>query len=324
MKREDKLRQAYGPGAADDIEEDGYEPYLDGVAPLAWEMICVTRFESAYKPKGVREKISWFDLAREFMRPAITEDKFSVALFSPATFVGDYRKKENIELVYGVGLDIDHGLPAAPAPDPLFGLGTVYETFSDVQALIVTTHSHTRARPRCRILVPFSRPLTRDEYESGIIPIAIEVCEQAGLIVDKSCRDASRAWFLPSAPRMENFRAITTNADAPLDVDSWLANAKKAPPPIKRVTPAIQLPESRGNVARAIRYVLKMKDSVQGENGSDRAFAAACRVVGPPFFLNDTEAMSALGVFNQHKCSPPWSEKELRHKLEGARKSTGE
>ena len=33
MKREDKLRQAYGPGAADDLEEEDYEPYLDMSEP---------------------------------------------------------------------------------------------------------------------------------------------------------------------------------------------------------------------------------------------------------------------------------------------------
>src|SRR5205823_12898142 len=69
---------------------------------------------------------------------------------------------------------------------------------------------------------------------------------------------------------------------------------------------------------RARKYVAQMPIAIQGQKGSDRAFAAACAlVVG--FGLSIEDALPLLREYSE-RCEPPWSEKELQHKLEDARK----
>lgn len=72
-------------------------------------------------------------------------------------------------------------------------------------------------------------------------------------------------------------------------------------------------------LARARSYLSKMPPSVQGSNGSGALFFAACKVV--EFGLRREEALELLLEFNT-RCEPPWSEKELRHKLDDAVRKT--
>lgn len=73
---------------------------------------------------------------------------------------------------------------------------------------------------------------------------------------------------------------------------------------------------------RASRYAAKMPISVSGQNGSKPAFIAACRVA-LGFDLSEEDAVAALASWNQ-ACHPPWSERELRHKVQSAIKQGGD
>lgn len=73
---------------------------------------------------------------------------------------------------------------------------------------------------------------------------------------------------------------------------------------------------------RAKRYLERMDPSVSGSNGHDRLFAAACALV-QGFDLSDGEAMELLERDFNPRCSPAWSERELRHKVSQARKNAG-
>jgi hypothetical protein len=57
-------------------------------------------------------------------------------------------------------------------------------------------------------------------------------------------------------------------------------------------------------------------ESVQGQNGSGQCFKVACRLVDAG--LDWDRAWQTLLIWNDRMAEPPWSEKELRHKLEGA------
>lgn len=67
---------------------------------------------------------------------------------------------------------------------------------------------------------------------------------------------------------------------------------------------------------RARRYVGKMPPAVSGSSGHNATFHVACVLV-QGFGLSAEQAYPLLAEFNQ-RCAPPWSEKELRHKLKGA------
>jgi hypothetical protein len=71
-------------------------------------------------------------------------------------------------------------------------------------------------------------------------------------------------------------------------------------------------------VERARKYVDTMPPAIQGQGGSDATFNVAKKLVHD-FNLSHGEAMSILQDYNA-RCSPPWSVKDLIHKLEDAAK----
>jgi hypothetical protein len=73
---------------------------------------------------------------------------------------------------------------------------------------------------------------------------------------------------------------------------------------------------------RAIKYLGTLDNAISGQHGHDRCFHAACvLVVG--FGLTVDEARPCLSWFNTNKCAPPFSDKELEHKLVSASKKSG-
>jgi hypothetical protein len=69
---------------------------------------------------------------------------------------------------------------------------------------------------------------------------------------------------------------------------------------------------------RARRYVAVIPPAVAGSHGDAATFRVCCRLVRG-FALGDDEALGVLAGWNS-ACLPPWSEKELRAKLKGARR----
>lgn len=69
---------------------------------------------------------------------------------------------------------------------------------------------------------------------------------------------------------------------------------------------------------RCKAYLQKIPDAISGSGGSGATLRAACECYR--FGLSQSQAWNMMCWFNDHKCSPAWSEKELRHKLTDARK----
>lgn len=67
---------------------------------------------------------------------------------------------------------------------------------------------------------------------------------------------------------------------------------------------------------RARRYVAKMPPAVAGQHGHDQTFAVACALIQG--FDLPLEAASTLLREYSERCQPPWSDRELAHKLEDA------
>lgn len=72
---------------------------------------------------------------------------------------------------------------------------------------------------------------------------------------------------------------------------------------------------------RARLFVSKMPAAVSGSNGHGATFHVACVLV-QGFDLSLQDAMVVMEEYNA-RCLPPWSTKELQHKLEGAEKAPG-
>jgi hypothetical protein len=72
-------------------------------------------------------------------------------------------------------------------------------------------------------------------------------------------------------------------------------------------------------VERARRYIAAIPHAVSGHQGDVATFQVCCRLVRG-FALTDEEALWAIQEWNA-SCLPPWSERELRWKLNSARRS---
>jgi RecA-family ATPase len=69
-------------------------------------------------------------------------------------------------------------------------------------------------------------------------------------------------------------------------------------------------------IERARRYLAKMPPAITGQHGHDQTFAVACTLV-QGFGLSVAEAVPLFAEYNA-RCSPPWSEHDLAHKLADA------
>jgi hypothetical protein len=74
---------------------------------------------------------------------------------------------------------------------------------------------------------------------------------------------------------------------------------------------------TNGVAGRAAKYVAKMAPAISGNGGHDTTFNVAQTLV-KGFNLPEAEAWPILLDYNG-RCQPPWSERDLRHKLDSAR-----
>ncbi len=75
-------------------------------------------------------------------------------------------------------------------------------------------------------------------------------------------------------------------------------------------------------VDRARKYLMKLPPAVANQGGHNATFHAACVLVCG-FGLAKNESLGLLQEWNQ-LCQPPWSERELEHKISEAAKQPGE
>jgi hypothetical protein len=74
------------------------------------------------------------------------------------------------------------------------------------------------------------------------------------------------------------------------------------------------------SVERCLRYVDKMPPAISGSGGHAAFFRVACVAVRG-FSLPDDAAIEVLRYFSAHRSEPPWSEREIHHKLVQAKRA---
>jgi hypothetical protein len=90
-------------------------------------------------------------------------------------------------------------------------------------------------------------------------------------------------------------------------------------PYVRPLTPAERRAASRLDpVERARRYLAKVPPAIAGQHGDVHTFRVCCRLVRG-FALENQDALAVLADWNAG-CVPPWSERDLRDKLQRAQR----
>ncbi|RYE79644.1 MAG: hypothetical protein EOO74_03385, partial [Myxococcales bacterium] len=192
----------------------------------------ITLWRSLQEPVGVREALDWRELmARPALTtPAVLEDKLQGRGWSPASFIGDRRRKDAVERVYALVLDYEakDGAPAASIEDAL-------DLWGGALMLLHTSYSHAPASPRFRVVLPLIEGVTAEQY-AVLWRWAASRCAEVGHSIDEACRDASRLWFLPAVPPggEEHFQCKVLDPgvmfDAHAAIDQQMAREAPLPP----------------------------------------------------------------------------------------------
>jgi len=147
-------------------------------------------------PQGVAWNPSLDELLRPRLQVVDKKEQASGTLYAKAK--DNYRKKENIEEMYGVVLDIDKS--------PTDVLPMLVEALQSYQGYINTTFSHDpRHEKYCyRAFIKSESPIKPEDYEDGFInlvdsnPILSELKEKG--ILDMSAKDVGRFFYDFSCP----------------------------------------------------------------------------------------------------------------------------
>jgi len=261
-------------------------------------IVAITRFSSLTDTSASEQlEVSCTDwlthLSRE-PRAAYAGD-MQQGGWSPAVFDPPARLRANIRAVGALVLDYDKGAD----------WDQLVSTWGLCYGLIYTTKRHTDATPRLRVVLPLARGVSADEYDRlWQWGKRISPC-----VVDEQAKDASRFWYDPSPPtgawRSLELTGAIVSPDAVLSLPE--------PPKLRVVRPAV--PQSDDDRAkRAAAYLAKIPGATAGDGGHTTTFNAVAHVmIGFDLSEADTEALIA-NEYNP-RCDPPWSERELAHKI---------
>lgn len=218
--------------------------------------------------------------------------------WSPVVYDPPKRLKDNIKSVSALVLDYDKDAD----------WDRIVAHWHSSFGLIYTTKSHGEADKgnRYRVVLPLERSVTVEEYEQ----LWAWAERTTPCPIDGQAKDASRFWYDPTPPaggwRSEMLRG------APLAPDPIIALVVEQPK--LRLMRPTQPPTGDQKVTRARAYLAKMPGAVAGQSGHTATFnAAAAVLIG--FDLSEQDALALLEADYNPRCSPPWSERELQHKI---------
>lgn len=106
------------------------------------------------------------------------------------------------------------------------------------------------------------------------------------------------------------------------ELPEWIRERASKVKPAERPTPAPRA-TATGDLDKRIRaYLAKCPPAIQGSRGSDEALKAASWIVTTFPQLSDEDVVAYMEADWNATCAPPWSTKELLHKVKSARANT--
>jgi hypothetical protein len=274
------------------------------------------------RPQGALLELDEGDLVSSlglFLENHLGED----AWWSGAVYTGDYRHGDKWISQRVIGLDVDY-LDAVGQHAPLNEPAT--EALSDALPLAPCTWGHLTPRG-ARLVVLVDAPI----IDRLAFPLAwqalytrlsqwVPKVEIGKLEIDRTCRDLARYFWSPKATIADAVREaqIVRGSITWVPLASLLAETEEPQTHTRRKRqPRQENDVFVETIVRARKWLEKAEPAISGKHGHDIAYKVIERVVRG-FDLNDDEALTALEEWN-HRCQPPWSENELRHKVKDGR-----
>lgn len=183
-----------------------------------------------------------------------------------------------------------------------------------------------------------------DSYRGGDATLAAIVAEHGELPTTPRARTGSGGWHMFFAVDREvRFRKLGQGLEVIGDGNYVVAPPSRTTGPYERVTPpdmplawapawiypparievaapAVALPADDRLLTRARAYLAAMPHAISGSGGHAATFRAALAMVHG-FGLSLDDALLLLIEDYNPRCLPPWTEKELRHKIASAAKA---
>ena len=183
--------------------------------------VCNHRFDKQF----VNKKITWEDFAQSLSKTCRTRE--SIAEYNAMTKSQQAQVKDIGGFVAGALKDGKRGNTTVLERsmitlDADFATPEFWEIVckeKGFKSLVYSTHKHTPKKPRLRLIVPLTRPISADEYECVARTMAYEIGME---YFDDTTYQASRLMFWPSTSADGEYYFKTHDGDT-LDPDIVLA-----------------------------------------------------------------------------------------------------
>ncbi len=261
----------------------------------------ITRWHSLTDPVGKRDRRPWSALFQELSAPRRFAGGDHPG-WSAAVFEGDQRAKGRVIHVTAAVLDYD---------------GTEFwvraaERWGQFFGFMHASKSHTEDEHRFRVVLPLSRAVTAEEWDA----MWLRLNEHADGKLDGQAKDASRFWYMPGTLDGSPHRTQELTGTM-LDPDEWLKRPLRAAQVARRAEYERRDQTPDEIERRAVAYIAKMPEAVSGSGGHGATWAVAL-VLARGFGLSADTTFRILRDEYNHRCAPPWTERELSHKADSA------
>lgn len=264
--------------------------------------VVLTRFDGHAKPDGRRFSTTWPAWFRDCEAASVRPHDGRG--WAPATFARDHRSKATVEGLVALAYDLEpESKETTVDPARLGDPHRAADAYAAFFGLVHTSRSHRTAAPRCRVVLPTSRPITAAEH-AVLWPRLGEPATRAGLRIDPATKDPSRFWYLASLPA-EGEPVVIRLLGRVLPVDELLAQAvaEECPPAAARPAPG---PGRRDDDGGPQRYARRALEGAIGR-----------LAMAQPGTRNPTLAREAYGV-GQAFAAADLPLEEARHALRAA------
>jgi hypothetical protein len=208
-------------------------------------------YEGLLNTKALSSEFKWIEFYERITEPLISTNKNTPLIGAYKIKDGYKRSNANVEEISALCFDLD---------------STKGRTFEEIVSLVCkyagvvhTTHSHTKENPRFRVILALTEPISVQDFQKVREAFLFFNPELAGLI-DKSCSDPSRAYYLFSYPKeRENLAQCCVLYGEPINPKGLSIpkdpQYKQYEAPIKS-TPSYEIPIAEGGRnSELARYV---------------------------------------------------------------------